>query len=143
MRNHPYILMLEDDPDDRTLTHSIIEESGISVPLIFLSSYTELEAALEINPPILILLDYNLNPETGLDVLKKLKSDKKFLHIPVVILGDTEDPGFTAECYRMGANSYIIKPSSIEETKKKITLFFKYWLEVAELNGKTSLVLFQ
>jgi CheY-like chemotaxis protein len=143
LQHHPYILMLEDDPDDRTLTHSIIEESGISVPLIFLSTFTELETALENNPPILILLDYNLNPETGLDVLKHLKSDQNFLHIPVVILGDAEDPGFTAECYRMGANSYIIKPSSIEETKKKITLFFKYWMEVAELNGKADKLLLQ
>jgi CheY-like chemotaxis protein len=128
--------MLEDDPDDRSLTHSIIEESGIMVPLVYLSTYTELENALEYSPPLLIILDYNLNPETGLDVLKKLKSDQNFLHIPVVILGDTEDPGFTAECYRLGANSYIVKPSSIEATKNKITLFFKYWLEVAELNGK-------
>jgi CheY-like chemotaxis protein len=143
MRNHPYILMLEDDPDDRSLTHSIVEEAGISLPLIFLSTFNELETAMENNPPILILLDYNLNPETGLDVLKKLKSDENFLHIPVVILGDAEDPGFTEECYRMGANSYIIKPSSIEETKKKITLFFKYWLEVAELNGKTNKLLYQ
>jgi DNA-binding NarL/FixJ family response regulator len=75
--------------------------------------------------------------------LKHLKSDQNFLHIPVVILGDAEDPGFTAECYRMGANSYIIKPSSIEETKKKITLFFKYWMEVAELNGKADKLLLQ
>lgn len=141
--NHPYILMLEDDPDDRTLTHSVIEEAGIMVPLVYLSTYSEMENALEESPPALILLDYNLNPETGLEVLKKLKSDENFLHIPVVILGEAKDPGFTAECYRSGANSYIVKPASMEETKKKITLFFKYWLEVAELNGKGIIPLLQ
>jgi CheY-like chemotaxis protein len=124
--------MLEDDPDDRYLTSAIIEELGIHVPLKFLSSTEDLFPTLEQGAPLLILMDFNLHPETGIEVLQKIRRQSSFQHIPVVLLGDTANPDFVSQCYRYGANSYAVKPTTIEATKNKIGLFFKYWLEVAE-----------
>jgi CheY-like chemotaxis protein len=134
MPSQPYILMIEDDPDDRYLTQSVLEELPVSVPIEFISSTSQLFPRLNERLPILIVMDYNLHQETGIELLQKIKSDKKFSHIPVVILGDTNNPDFTSLCYREGANSYITKPTTIEGTRNKIGLFFRYWLEVAEHN---------
>jgi len=127
-----YILMLEDDQDDRYLTSAVMEELNIKIPLKFLSNTEDLLPTLEQSPPLLILTDFNLHPETGFDVLQKIRCHPSFKHIPVVLLGDATNPDFVAQCYRLGANTYATKPTSMEATKNKIGLFFRYWLEVAE-----------
>lgn len=132
-----YILMLEDDHDDRNLTHTVMEELNIAVPLKFLSNTEDLLPTLEEGEPILILTDFNLHPETGLEVLRKIKSHSLYQHIPVILLGDATSPDFIAQCYRSGANTYAIKPTTLEATKQKISLFFRYWLEVAETTFRT------
>ena len=127
-----YILMLEDDYDDRYFTTSVIQDLDIAVPIKFLSNTDKLFDTLEECNPFLIVMDYNLHPETGLEVLKKIRSHPDYQHIPVVILGDTKNPDFVTKCYQFGANTYATKPTTIDATKYKIELFFKYWLEVAE-----------
>jgi CheY-like chemotaxis protein len=128
----PYILMLEDDPDDRFFTTSVVSEMEQPVPIRFLSNSADLFTTLRESEPLVILIDFNLNPENGLDILKRLKSDPRFRHIPVVLLGDSTDPHFITTCYLNGANTYAVKPTTLEATRKKIGLFFQYWLEVAE-----------
>lgn len=128
----PYILMLEDDPDDRLLTSDVLTGLSVSVPITFLSRAADLIPTLEGAEPLLILMDYNLNPETGLDLLKKVKAIPQYKHVPIILLGDITDPNFIAQCYYHGANTYATKPTTLEATKRKIGLFFQYWLEVAE-----------
>jgi CheY-like chemotaxis protein len=127
-----YILMLEDDHDDRYFTSAVMQELDIVLPIKFLSNTDLLFSTLEEGAPLLIVMDYNLHPETGLEVLQKIRRHPSFQHIPVVVLGDIKNPDFVAKCYLHGANTYVTKPTTIEATKFKIELFFKYWLEVAE-----------
>jgi len=127
-----YILMLEDDQDDRYFTSTVLKELNITVSIKFLANTEDLFPTLEKSLPILIIIDFNLHPETGLEVLKKIRQYSIYQHIPVVLLGDTTNPDFVAQCYRSGANTYATKPTTMEGTKSKIGLFFKYWLEVAE-----------
>jgi CheY-like chemotaxis protein len=128
----PYILMLEDDPDDRLLTSEVLAGLPLSVAVTFLSRPADLLPTLEQAEPLLILMDYNLNPETGLELLKRVKALPQYKHIPVILLGDLADPDFVSQCYYHGANTYATKPTTLEATKRKIGLFFQYWLEVAE-----------
>lgn len=130
--HEPYILMLEDDQDDRYFTSTVMKDLKIDVPIKFLSNTDDLFPTLEKSIPILIVMDFNLHPETGLEVLQKIRRYPSFQYIPVVILGDSTHPDFVARCYQYGANTYALKPTTIEATKNKISLFFKYWLEVAE-----------
>ncbi|MDB5250938.1 MAG: hypothetical protein JWP27_107 [Flaviaesturariibacter sp.] len=131
MSQETYILMLEDDQDDRSMTSAVVEELQIPVPVRFLTRSSLLFETLAESEPMLIVLDYNLNPETGLDILRKLKADANYRHIPVVLLGETDDPHFVAQCYQHGASTYARKPGTFEGTRKKIGLFFQYWLSVA------------
>ena len=128
------VYMLEDDIDDRYLTEEILKESGVKIPIRHFQNSNALFAALDEGElPSLILVDYNIAPENGLTVVKKLKSHPPFSGVPVVILSDNDLPHYKNECYALGASSFIKKPSTLEGTRRKITSFFTYWLEVAEV----------
>lgn len=129
--NQRYVLMLEDDADDRYLTETTLQELGYDMPVRFVSSGKELISHLTHSPePSLILVDYN--PVMGSDALRHLKTHPDFNHIPVVVLGEVNSSHHVRECYQLGANTFIKKPATAEMTKKKIEIFFKYWFEVAE-----------
>lgn len=129
-----YILMVEDDPDDRYLTEQTLQEIGVTTPIKFLTQSDEVLSFLESHElPALILIDYNISPDNGVEVLKTLKAHPAYRPIPVIILSDSAAPAYVTECYRHGANSFIAKPFTAETTRKKIENFFTYWLEVAEV----------
>lgn len=128
------IWLVEDDSDDRYLTQATLSELDIDIPVTFLStSHALFEALSSSEAPSLILLDYNLMPDDGLAVLRKLKSSEAFNKIPVVILSDSNLPKYREACYRYGAASFIKKPATLEGTQQKIGTFFRYWTEVAEV----------
>jgi DNA-binding response OmpR family regulator len=129
----PYVLMLQTDPEDRELTESIVNEFNFSVPLKFLAEAEEIDnytAAVGF-PSLLLVSDSSRGMAVSL--VKKLKSKAAYSHIPVIILAERSLNSYAKYCYRAGANSFVIKPSTLEETRKKIEFFFKYWFEVAEL----------
>lgn len=132
--NEHYVLMLEDDADDRYLTEATIKELGYDIPVKFISYERELISYLtQSDEPSLILLDYN--PVNGADTLKQLKNHPDFNHIPVVVLSEVASPNHVRQCYQLGANTFIKKPDTAEATVRKIQTFFKYWFEVAEIHG--------
>src|SRR3954470_590510 len=106
--NKRTVLLLEDDPDDRFITESILEELSHNFSIKFVTHSDELFAVLNSGThPHLILVDYNSRPENGLKVLQKIKSSDKFKAIPVVILGDSSLPHYVKDCYVHGASSVI------------------------------------
>jgi CheY-like chemotaxis protein len=130
----PFVLMLEGDKDDRYITQETLSELNIDIPIRFLSNSTQFFNFLSTSEkPALILVDYNSNPNNGIEVLKKLKSDPDRCDIPVVILSDSDHSQYKNECYRYGASSFIKKPDSLEATSKKIASFFNYWFHVVEV----------
>lgn len=135
MNKNGFVLMVEDDHDDRFITKTALNELNYDLQIRFLSNGPELFAALnKAEKPILIILDYNLTPETGIQLLQQLKSNDNYKHIPVVILTENTFPELVAECYSCGASSVIKKPDTNELTKSKIDTFFRYWLDVAQTN---------
>jgi CheY-like chemotaxis protein len=132
LSNGQYVLMLEDDADDRYITESTIKELGYNIPVRFLSYDRELITYLsQSEQPSLILLDYN--PVTGSDTLKQLKAHPDFNHIPVIVLSEVASNHHVRQCYQLGANSFIKKPDTADLTRNKIETFFRYWFEVAEI----------
>ena len=132
MAPEPYILMLGHDHDDQQLTIDILNELLLDLPLRFVPGSARLYAALEAQEPMLVLLDFNVKPETGLDILEAIRARPEWRHIPVVLLGDSRDASFVRRCYAAGVNSYVVKPSSLAATRQVIGGFFTYWLQVAE-----------
>lgn len=139
MSQRRYILMLEDDADDRELTQSIFAENSFDIGVEFLACdndavrYLEERKAQNMHLPSLILIDKYIHSGEGSDILDAIKSDRRFAHIPVVMISGSDLPSDIEECYRLGANSYIVKPSYNDDTVRKIATFVSYWFQVAEL----------
>ncbi|HLP49426.1 MAG TPA: response regulator [Chitinophagales bacterium] len=135
-----YILMLEHDAHDREIAQSYFANNQPTIHVEFVTYSNELIARLDKSThlPGLILLAINTVPANGLEVVKQLKANDHYKHIPVVVLGESTLPDWVKKCYAAGANSVINKPSTLQLTNKKIDTFITYWFEVAELSHDTT-----
>ena len=136
-----YILIAEDDMDDRYLMKTALEETGITEEVRYAENGVEvincLEAVIEkngvYNYPKLILLDLNMPKMDGREVLKKIKSHESYRKIPVVVFSTTKNQLEVTRCYDLGANTYIIKPVSYDSLVETIRQICAYWLTTATL----------
>lgn len=131
--------MLEHDDDDRYITQAVFDENLYSLKLDFVNSSDDLFAFLLSCEktltayPAMILLTHYVFPLYAVDIVKKLKSNPRYAHIPVVVLSGTTNDEMVHHCYAAGANSFIRKPASGNEIGKKIGDFVRYWFETVEL----------
>ncbi len=139
--NKRYILIAEDDIDDRYLMKTALEETGITEEVSYVENGVEvinyLEAVTEkngvYNYPKLILLDLNMPKMDGREVLKKIKSHELYRKIPVVVFSTTKNQLEVNRCYDLGANTYIIKPVSYDTLVDTIRQMCNYWFNTATL----------
>jgi len=83
----------------------------------------------------ILLLDIRIPKVDGVEVLEKIKQDKIFLKLPVIILTVADGPHTIEQCYNLGCNTYIVKPTEhedFEETIQKIGRFLSV-VEVASV----------
>jgi len=134
------ILLVEDNPSDAEFTMRAFRNSNIINRLIHLQDGEE---ALEYvfatgkysgrnidEMPKVILLDLNMPKINGLEVLKKIKSDKRTKLIPVVLLTSSKEESDILDAYKYGVNSYIVKPVDFEDFAKVVAHAGLYWLLV-------------
>ena len=75
-----------------------------------------------------ILLDLKLPKVDGLEVLRRLKEEARTKSIPVVVLTSSREEPDIARAYRLGANSYIVKPVDFEAFARAVSDVGLYWL---------------
>ena len=131
--------MLQTDPDDRLITEDVLAEIKVDIPVKFLYHFDEIASFVSLEGlPSLILIN-----EGGLfdaaDIIQKLKNNTVYHSIPAIILTERTMDDDVIEYYNAGASTVITKPSTVELTKKKIQIFFTYWLNVAELPGRVGI----
>jgi len=63
-------------------------------------------------------------------VLRRIKSDERTKTIPVVMLTASKEENNIVESYRLGVNSYIVKPVEFEKLVKSTAELGLYWLLV-------------
>ena len=131
-----FILIAEDDADDRFLLQAAFEENGFTDRLHFVENGVEvLEYLNSLQPlekekkfPRFILLDLNMPKKDGREVLRELKQHPDLKKIPVVIFSTTNNEQEMRRCYELGANSYITKPNSFESLLKTVAALRSYWM---------------
>ncbi len=134
-----FILIAEDDADDRFLLQTAFEENGYKDKLHFVENGVEvLEYLHELTQyeqaekmPKFILLDLNMPKKDGREVLKELKSNPRYKKIPVIIFSTTNNEQEMRRCYELGANSYITKPNSFENLIKTVAVLRNYWIHTS------------
>lgn len=82
--------------------------------------------------PKLILLDLKLPKIDGLEVLRVIKSDERTKIIPVVVLTSSKEENDILESYKLGVNSYIVKPVDFNKFVETIRQMGLYWLLLNE-----------
>jgi CheY-like chemotaxis protein len=131
-----FILIAEDDADDRFLLQAAFEENGFTDKLHFVENGVEvldyLNSLTSIGKdkkcPRFILLDLNMPKKDGREVLRELKQHPDLKKIPVVIFSTTNNEQEMRRCYELGANSYITKPNSFESLLKTVAALRSYWM---------------
>lgn len=81
--------------------------------------------------PDLVVLDLHLPQKQGQQVLAEMRDDEGVTGIPVVVFSQTDDPGTIAECYRLGANAYVVKPMDYEGMRTTVDRLTAFWLGTA------------
>lgn len=136
-----YILIAEDDADDRFLLQAAFEENGFMDKLHFVENGVEVLEYLDKifkqktnqNYPRFILLDLNMPKKDGREVLRELKQHPELKKLPVVIFSTTNNEHEMRRCYELGANSYITKPNSFENLLKTVAALRSYWAHTASI----------
>ena len=145
-----FILIAEDDADDRFLLKAAFEENGFNDELHFVENGVEVLDYLhkiagnvglpggqpvEVKMPRFILLDLNMPKKDGREVLKEIKQNNLLKKIPVIIFSTTNNEQEMRRCYELGANSYITKPNSFENLIKTVAAFRSYWIHTTSMPG--------
>ena len=135
------ILLVEDDPKDRELTMTSLEEYNLSNEVVIA---TDGEEALDYlycrgkfqgrtsENPAVLLLDLKLPKVDGLEVLQQMKTDDKLRMIPVVVLTSSREERDMVASYKLGVNAYVVKPVDFHEFVNAIKELGVFWAIINE-----------
>ena len=145
MDNKPMtILHVEDSDEHAELFAEAIAVGQMPFRLVRVSSAEdalEYLASRQVQPddnreiPDLIFFDLSLPGLSGLELLRRIKSQESTRRIPAIILTSSDNADDIAEAYRLGVNSYVVKPSSLNEFIIKLAELSMYWGVTAEVPG--------
>ena len=132
------ILIVEDTPQDLELTMRALQKANVTNRIQVAHDGAEaiefifgegVHAGRKIeNAPKVILLDLKLPKIDGIEVLRRIKGDPRTKTIPVVVLTSSREQKDVVESYRLGVNSYIVKPVNFERFVSAVQELGMYWL---------------
>jgi len=132
------ILLVEDNPRDAELALRALKSRNLTDKVVWVKDGA---AALEFifgpdtngnrklrHRPKVILLDLKLPKVDGLEVLGQIKSNEESRTIPVVVLTSSREEQDIVRSYKMGVNSYIVKPVNFDNFSEAVAQLGLYWL---------------
>ena len=124
------VLLVEDNASDIELTLRALQKRNLANRVVVARDGVEALELLEGPTPLpkVVLLDLKLPKLNGLEVLRRLKSDERTKRIPVVVLTSSHEEPDVEESYRLGVNSYIVKPVDFESFASAVAEVGLYWL---------------
>lgn len=133
------IVLIEDNPEHAELTVRALKRHRVTNNIRVLRDGAEAVDVLlprdGSNPPParLILLDLKLPKLDGVEVLRRIKHDERTRMIPVVVLTSSAEDRDLTECYRLGVNSYIVKPVDFQQFSDAARSVGFYWMLLNQL----------
>lgn len=132
------ILLVEDNPADAELTLRALKKNNIANKVVlvgdgeealdFIFARGSFKNRNQNSFPRVILLDLKLPKVGGLEVLAEIKGNPKTRMIPVVVLTSSKEEKDIIESYKLGVNSYIVKPVDFDKFLVSVRDIGMYWL---------------
>ncbi len=134
------ILLVEDNPSDAELTIRALKKNNFTNQLHWVKDGAEALDFIFVrgnyidrnstNMPKVILLDLKLPKIDGLEVLREIKLSPRTQTIPIVILTSSREEQDMVKSYKLGVNSYVVKPVDFEDFVKSVSELGLYWLSI-------------
>jgi len=134
---HVEILLVEDSPADAEMTLRTLRKRGIANRVEWVRDGVEAieylfregrHAGRTEGQPRLVLLDLKMPLMDGLQVLERMKADARTQAIPVVMMTSSREEGDVLASYRLGVNSYVVKPVDFAEFAEVVSRVGMYWM---------------
>jgi two-component system, response regulator len=124
------ILLVEDNPNDAELTQRALKKSDLGARLAIARDGAEaLEYLLSSRPrPKVVFLDLKLPKIDGIEVLRRVRAEERTRCLPIVVLTSSQEERDINECYKLGVNSYVVKPVEFDKFYKAVGDLGMYWL---------------
>jgi len=132
------VLLVEDSENDAELTLRALKKHNLANKVLWVKDGAEAldflipppggAAGKRSGRPRVVLLDLKLPKVDGLEVLRKVKADPRTKTIPVVALTSSTEDRHIVECYKLGVNSYIVKPVEFDKFTKAVAELGLYWM---------------
>jgi two-component system response regulator len=139
MNNEPErrpILLVEDNPYDVELIQRAFRKIGMDTSILCVKDGVEAMDYLfggEEAPtpfPRVIFLDIKLPRIDGLELLREIKTRKQTRMIPVVVFSSSNETRDIEAAYRLGVNSYLVKPVDYHRFMERVTEAGQYWFRI-------------
>lgn len=138
------IILVEDNPADEEMTLMALKERNLAnkvhvlrdgaEALTYILNHVDCRPGHTAEqPPKVILLDLKLPKVDGLEVLRRIRSDERTKSVPVVILTSSNEERDRIEGYKLGANSYVVKPVDFDDFARAVSEIGCYWVLMNEL----------
>ncbi len=132
------ILLVEDNPADVELTLRALKKHNLAnqvqvvsdgaQALDYLFGTGAFSGQNKPRPPKVVFLDLKLPKVDGREVLKRMKSDEQTRTIPVVVLTSSQEESDIVASYKLGVNSYVVKPLDFDKFVESVAELGMYWL---------------
>jgi len=136
------ILVVEDDAFDAEMIAETLLELGVESPVERVEDGAEAVdflfrrnryAGRADDLPMLVLLDIKMPRMDGFDVLRVMRESESTRQVPVVILTSSSEDQDVAECRKMGANAYVVKPSDAQRFTDTVRTVGAFWAKLNNL----------
>lgn len=129
------MLVVEDDADHEALTLRALRKTNVTGEVLVARDGREALSLLhggrvEAPPVGVVLLDLQLPEMDGLEVLRRIRGDRRTAFLPVVVLTSSDEEHDILESYRLGANSYVQKPVEYAQFIEVARQLGLYWLQL-------------
>jgi two-component system response regulator len=131
------ILLVEDNPEDAEMTMRALRKRNLAnrlhwvkdgeEALDYLFGTGQYAGRTPSQPPKLVLLDIKMPKVDGIEVLRRIKASELKL-LPVVVMTSSDEERDVVESYRLGVNSYIVKPVQFDAFMDTVAEIGLYWV---------------
>ena len=133
------LLVVESNPADSYLIVEGLKRAGLNREVtVICDSQQALDYLGDSQRPDMILLDLNVAPMSGFDVLAEIRSNPKLESIPVIVMSGSQSEEDIRKVYRLRANCYINKPGNLDQFLAFMKTCYEFWGAVVTLPPRTS-----